>query len=154
MQKSRNAFGRVIAGIMFGVCISGFAWGADDSDIVGSITSLEGDVSILRNGEIIVPQKGTQLHKTDLLKTGRKSSVGAVLRDATTISLGSKSQLVLEEFEFEPAENLLGVTLRMVKGTLACLTGRIAKLSPDAFKVETPVATVGVRGTKFVVEVR
>jgi hypothetical protein len=43
--------------------------------------------------------------------------------------------------------------LKVVRGVVAYVSGRIAKLSPDAVRLETPSAIIGVRGTRLVIEV-
>jgi len=88
-----------------------------------------------------------------VLTTGKGSSLGLVLRDNSTLSLGPSSRLVVERFLFAPEKGALASVLRVAKGSAACVTGEIAKLSPDAVKVQTPTATIGIRGTHFLVNV-
>ena len=57
------------------------------------------------------------------------------------------------EFQFAPAEGRLAFIIDFFRGTLLYVSGVIAKLSPDSVKVRTPVATVAVRGTRFLAEV-
>lgn len=126
----------------------------DNAGEAGSISSLKGAVSVERDGELLDAEAGMRLLVGDVIHTGKEASVGVVLRDDTTLSLGENSQLSMKQFDFEPAKGVLGMTLEMIKGTLACITGRIAELAPESMKVETPVGMLGVRGTKFLVEVR
>ena len=48
---------------------------------------------------------------------------------------------------FAPADGRMGLVLKVVRGVMAYVSGRIAKLSPDSIRLETPAAVVGVRGT-------
>jgi hypothetical protein len=59
----------------------------------------------------------------------------------------------LDRFVYAPAEGRLAVVLNIVRGVAAYVSGQIAKLSPDAVRLETPAAIVGVRGTSLALRV-
>jgi hypothetical protein len=61
--------------------------------------------------------------------------------------------VVINDYVFAPAQSNMSIVIRMIKGTAAYLSGIIAKLSPESVKFETPTATLGVRGTRFCVQV-
>ncbi len=119
---------------------------------IGMIKSLTGDVTIVRTAPVQA-RVGDLLNATDTIEVGA-GSVGLTFRDGTRVSLGPKTRFEISKFEFDPVEGKLGLFLKLISGKLQYISGRIAKLAPDSVKVETPVATVGVRGTRFVVEVR
>jgi hypothetical protein len=96
---------------------------------------------------------GLALEEGDVLKTGADGHLGVVLRDDTRVSLGPDTEVRIDRFVFAPAQGQLALVLKMARGVAAYVSGKIAKLSPDAVRVETPVATVGVRGTRFVAKV-
>lgn len=125
----------------------------EKADFVGSVKTLKGEVTIRRGEDEITPKVGTHLMQSDVLVTGEKSSVGIILRDDTTVSLGSGSELAMKEFKFEPDEGLFSLALDFVKGTLVYASGRIGKLSPESVEVETPVGIVAVRGTRFMARI-
>jgi hypothetical protein len=136
---------------VFSLFFSAAAFAAEDS--LGNVKTISGKVSILRNNIAITPAVGETIFLNDILRTGPDSSIGVVFKDDTLVSLGPDSRLAITKFLFSPAENKLSLVVRMFKGTLVYLSGIIAKLSPDAVRVETPVASIGVRGTKFAVKV-
>jgi hypothetical protein len=76
-----------------------------------------------------------------------------ILKDDSLLSLGPNSEVVVDQFLFTPAEGKLALVTRMVKGTAVFFSGVIAKLSPQSVRIETPNATIGVRGTRFLVKV-
>jgi hypothetical protein len=119
----------------------------------GSVKTLKGEAIIVRNGQEIPAELGSRVYAEDVLRTGKGASLGIILRDDTTVSLGPSSELGMKEFAFKPNEGLFAVALDMVKGTFVYVSGRIAKLAPDAVKVETPVGVVAVRGTKFMAKI-
>jgi len=120
---------------------------------IGSIKNVEGEVFVLRGGETIPAEAGTLLYRGDQLKTGETGRVGVVFRDDTRLSLGGNSDLAVEQFEFAPGEGRFGMVLRLARGMAAFVSGQISKLAPDAVRLETPVGTVGVRGTHFVMNI-
>jgi len=141
----------LILAIVFSLFITATALAADDS--VGNVKTISGKVSILRSNMAISPAIGEKIFINDVLRTEPDSSIGVVFKDDTLISLGPDSRLVINSFLFSPSENKLSIVVNMFKGTLVYLSGIIAKLAPDAVRIETPVASIGVRGTKFAVKV-
>jgi len=122
------------------------------SDIpVGTIKTVTGTASIVRVQKVVPVKTGDRILEGDTLRTGTDGSLGTVLKDDTFISLGPNSELVVSEFLFVPAEGKFSIVTRMLRGTVAYLSGAIAKLSPQSVRFETPVASVGIRGTKFLV---
>jgi hypothetical protein len=67
--------------------------------------------------------------------------------------MGPDSRLVVRNFEFAPEKGEIGLLIRITKGSLAYLSGMIGKLSPESARFETPVASIGIRGTRFAVQV-
>ena len=75
------------------------------------------------------------------------------LKDNTRLSLGPSSRLTLEEFTFNPRKEEYSFISEMAKGTMVYLSGMMSKLSPESVSVKTPVATVGIRGTRFLIRI-
>lgn len=124
-----------------------------NDQIAGSIKNIEGNAYVIRNGDTISATKGEKLYQGDILVTKNDSAMGVILRDDTLISLGSDTRISIEEFRFIPAKNDLSLVTRMMKGIITYISGQIAKISPESARFETPVATIGVRGTKFLVKI-
>ncbi len=149
---------------MLGICVTAYSENADKNTAdpqqasgtdtaAGSIKTLKGEATIVRNGQEILAELGSRVYSEDVLRTGEDGSLGIILRDDTTVSLGNSSELRMKEFAFKPNEGVFAVALKMVKGTFVYVSGRIAKLAPEAVKVETPVGVVAVRGTKFMAKI-
>lgn len=120
---------------------------------VGSIKTVQGTASIIRNRTPIDTKAGTRVFRNDSLKTGADGSLAMVFRDDTRLSIGPDSEVAIEEFLFSPAQGKLSFITRLLRGTAACMTGIIGKLSPESVRFETPVANIGIRGTAFAVKV-
>ncbi|HEY2558787.1 MAG TPA: FecR domain-containing protein [Caldimonas sp.] len=128
--------------------VAGPAW-AD----VGQIKVAKGSVTVERNGQGLPGQVGMLLEPADVVKTGADGSVGITMRDNSLLSAGPNSIVSLDRFEFDPTTSDGRFDVRLQRGTLAVVSGRIAKKSPQAMTVRTPAALLGVRGTEFVVSV-
>jgi hypothetical protein len=126
------------------------AWGAEP---VGFVRNLTGTATVARGSETVPAAEGMKLLVGDILSTGPDSSVGAVFRDNSSVSLGPDSSFVIRNFEFAPENGKTGLLFRITRGSLAYLSGLIGKLSPESARFETPTATIGIRGTHFAVKV-
>lgn len=120
---------------------------------VARVKILNGTASIVRNNVVMEVQNDSKIFEKDVLKTGVGGSLGIIFKDDTILSLGPKSEMVIDEFLFVPTKGNLSIITRLLKGTAAYISGIIAKLSPQSVRFETPVATVGVRGTRFLVHI-
>lgn len=123
------------------------------AEMAGTVRTVQGEVFILREGQKTPASVGTRLFPRDVVQTGGNGAVGIVLRDDAAFSLGPSSEVALRAFAFQPQHGLFTSVLRMAKGTLVYLTGRIARLAPGAARVEVPEGIVAIRGTKILVEV-
>ncbi|WP_282605528.1 FecR domain-containing protein [Pelagibius sp. Alg239-R121] len=129
---------------------TGVVW-ADDA--IGYVKSAEGTTLVVREEESAPIAVGDPVFVADLLIVKGNGSMGITFIDNSQLSMGSGSQLRLTSFEFVPKEEKLSFVTELLKGTLLYVSGVIAKLSPDSVSVVTPVATLSVRGTKFLARV-
>ncbi len=146
MANSAQRFREVLAIAL----LSGLAAAASAADI-GQIKIAKGQVAIERLGKTIPATVGARLQTSDIIKTGADGSVGITMDDDSLLSAGPNSALSLDQFAFDSTTNQGRLDASLNKGTLAVISGRIAKQSPDAMTVRTPTAILGVRGTEFVV---
>jgi hypothetical protein len=119
----------------------------------GRIKLASGSVFLVRGGSATQAQAGQLVYVADTLRTGTDGRLGVTLNDDTRVSLGPGSEVRLDRFAFAPADGQLGFVMRVVRGVAAYVSGRIAKLAPDAVRLETPAAIVGVRGTTIALRV-
>jgi len=118
---------------------------------IGQIKVAKGQVTVEREGQSIPATVGTRLQTADIVRTGADGSVGITMGDDSLLSAGPNSVLSLDRYEFDPTTNRGRFDAKLNKGTLAVISGKIAKQSPGAMTVQTPAAILGVRGTEFVV---
>ena len=119
----------------------------------GRIKVVAGEAVVVRGGNTVPAQNGFVVFASDNLRTGKDGRVGVTLSDDTQVSIGPNSEVRLDSFLYEPGQGQLALVLKFIRGTAAYVSGQIAKLAPDAVRLETPAAIVGVRGTTLAVEV-
>lgn len=128
--------------------ISAFA-----SESSGFVKTLKGDATIIRENKNIDVKIGTAIYEKDIIKTSHGSTLGLIFKDNTLISLGSKTTYIVEEYEFNPEQKKEKFISRLKKGSIACLTGLMSKVNKDAMKIKVKTASMGIRGTHFIVSV-
>ena len=120
---------------------------------VGTVKSLTGTAVLKRQGQTLELAVGMPIEAEDRLLTHAESSLGLILQDDTTLSLGPESELLVSEYIFEPKQNRFSMALKLLKGSFLYMSGVIGKLAPESIKLETPDSTIAVRGTRLLIKV-
>ncbi len=118
----------------------------------GFIKSVEGEAIIVKHSTAVPAQPGLAVHRGDVLKTGHNGRLGVTFIDNTRLSMGSETEIVIDDYLFKPAQGQIKLAINMLKETLQYISGVIAKLKPEAVSVKTPTSIIGVRGTRFLVK--
>jgi len=90
------------------------------------------------------------VYQSDTLTTDSNSSGEIVFTDNSILSLRNNTTLEIAKYHF--AKNTSAgnsETLNLIKGGFRTITGAITKEDPQSYKVNTPVATIGVAGTVY-----
>jgi hypothetical protein len=119
----------------------------------GRVKLAAGSVFVVHEGRRFPVGVGTPVYEQDSLATGADGRVGLTLRDDTRLSIGPQTTIEISRFVYAQSDSQFSFVLKVVRGVVAYVSGRIAKLSPDAVRLETPSAIIGVRGTRLVIEV-
>lgn len=137
------------------VTVTSPSWALPPSgeDNIGVVRNAAGIAHITRGETVLQAAPGIKLHEGDTLTTGSDGTLGIILRDNSLLSLGPESHFVVKSFSFSPAQGKIGLLARISKGTMAYVSGLIGKISPQSVRFETPVASIGIRGTYFAVKV-
>ncbi|MEW6263103.1 MAG: FecR domain-containing protein [Thermodesulfobacteriota bacterium] len=133
------------------VCLFSGAWAEEPTAI---IKTMQGQVDFQRSGQPVRLSPGDALQLGDIIRTADNGSVGITFLDGTRISLGPASEMRLDAFRFTPIRKDYAFDVYMNKGSAAFSSGKMGKLAPEAVRFSTPNATVGIRGTKFLVQVK
>ncbi len=142
----------LVATLLAALSTAAWSFPAEDATI-GVVRNSTGPASVLRGDQVIPAAVGLKVHAKDTLNTGPDGSLGLILRDNSSLSIGPESSIVIQEFLFSPAEGKLALFARLAKGSMAYLSGLIGKLAPESVRFQTPVASIGIRGTCFAVKV-
>ncbi|MBR0784174.1 FecR domain-containing protein [Bradyrhizobium iriomotense] len=128
---------------------------------IGKVVAVAGSVSIEHAGAVVVQAKlgdpaaqtkvGDAVYLRDVVRTGADSRVSINFSDGSSFNLSSNARMTLDEYVYEPDGKSNATFFNLAKGTATFVAGQIAK-SGD-MKVDTPVATMGIRGTTPHIEI-
>lgn len=122
---------------------------AGSDEAAGRIETLTGSITVRRlNGEVATLAEGDEIFMGDTIEVSDQGSVGVIFADDTTLALGSGAQMVIDEMVFDPANESGSLALSVADGVFSFVSGQISKTQDEAMVINTPVATIGVRGTK------
>jgi hypothetical protein len=137
-----NGF-RFAAAVVAAVLLAGPARSAER---VGRVLVSIGQVEVVRDGRSAVPlARGDTLRAGDLLRTGPGGRIQLRMRDGALVALRPGSRFRVERYR-EGDEGGTAL-LELLEGGLRTLTGTIG--GEDEYRLQTPVATIGVRGTQY-----
>lgn len=147
----QNRLFQVSTGLFLALTLAIFPALADE--IAGVVKNAKGSVAILRNNTVIAASPGAVILVADQISTGKDGSLGITMKDDTLLSYGPNSIIKLDNFNFDSTTHEGNILLSMIKGSMVFVTGLIGKKSPQKVSIKIPNATIGIRGTEFVVEV-
>jgi hypothetical protein len=128
---------------------------------IGKVVTATGSVTIEHANAVVVQANvsgqagqtkvGDLVYLSDVIQTGADSRVGINFTDGTSFNLLSNARMVLNEFVYDPNGKSNSTLLSLTKGTFTFVAGNIAKTGD--MKIDTPVATMGIRGTTPHIEI-
>ena len=138
--------------LIVGLGILAFSVAAFAAD-VGEVKTASGTAHVEREGARLPVKVGMQVRQSDKLVTGADGAVGITFLDNTLVSAGPNSALVIDSYRFDTTTHAGKFDASLSRGSLAVISGKMVKQSPDAMRIRTPSSVLGVRGTEFVVKV-
>jgi hypothetical protein len=134
-----------------------------ETSSIGKVVTATGSVTIEHANAVVVqanvpagsgggPTKiGDPVYRGDVVQTGADGKVGITFTDGTAFNLSSNARMVLNEFVYDPNGTSNSTLISLTKGTFTFIAGKVAKTGD--MKIDTPVATMGIRGTTPHVEI-
>jgi hypothetical protein len=123
----------------------------NESKVIGRIALLRGKASALDGGaKSRELSTGAAVYEQDELQTGIRSFAVVAFNDSSRVTMSPSTAFKVEEHNYKPEvpdEN--NSFLRFIRGGLRLITGAIGKLNRPSYRVGTPTATIGIRGTGF-----
>jgi len=104
--------------------------------------------SITRKGENIVGQRGTGIQLNDVVST-TTGKTHLKFRDDTDVNITENSRLLIDNFVYDTNKKTGKLAMKVALGTVRYASGSIAKSNPNNVDIQTPTATIAVRGTDF-----
>ncbi|MFC1665522.1 FecR domain-containing protein [Pseudomonadota bacterium] len=115
---------------------------------VGFVRAVKGTaMSETQDGQSRPLPRNAEIFLNDQITTGDRSFVVITFKDDSVVTVRPQSKLKIEEFLF--GQKSKKATLNLTKGGLRIITGKISKNQPENYRLKTPVASMGVRGTRF-----
>ena len=115
------------------------------ADPIGKVEKVVGNAIVIRNGVSVTLHVGDAVYKNDVIQTSTNSSVGIDFPDGTALNLVANTRMALNEYSYDANGNSNEALFSLVQGTFAFVAGKVAHTGD--MKIETPVATMGIRGT-------
>jgi hypothetical protein len=120
---------------------------------IGLVKTYEPVATVIRQGAETTLHVGTEIFQGDTIVTDSSGAVGIVFSDGAVLTLGPGGKLIVENFLFKPADHNVSFISRVTKGSVAFMSGAIGRISPGSVQFKTPTATLGLRGTKILINV-
>lgn len=130
--------------VLSGMVLPAVALAAD-----GRVLFVSGDAAIERQGQKLPAQKGMLVETGDVLVTGSGARLQWRMADDSFYAIRQNSRFEIKEYSAPEGSGGGKALYNLLRGGVRVLTGLIGKGSPEAFKLTTPVATLGIRGTDF-----
>ena len=121
---------------------------AQQEDSSGMVVASRGEVIALSNGGSRVLKQGDFIYVSDEIITSNRSFAVLQFEDGAKVTVRPDSTMIIESYLYNGDGND-EATLNLVEGGLRVITGAMAKSNPENYKVRTPVALMGLRGTEF-----
>lgn len=122
------------------------------SDQAAEVVFAIGDVKISQNGQLRPLQRGEKIYAGDELLTGNNGHIHLKTIDAGFVSVRPASRLQIHQYHYSPQnpkDNAIRFELK--NGVVRSITGKAGEMAKDKFRLSTPVAAIGIRGTDFTV---
>ncbi|MFI5362470.1 MAG: FecR domain-containing protein [Elusimicrobiota bacterium] len=120
---------------------------------IGAAAAVRGRVEafapVPANGKPVgrIVSSGKPMYLNDHVTTDKGGRLQVLLADETTFTLGPNSDMVLDEFVYDPRTNAGKITANIAKGTFRFVTGKLAHQDPAGMKIKLAVGTIGIRGS-------
>ena len=141
-----------IVSFLTSACLAaGMAHANAAADHIAIFKNVDGGIDVVRDGATLSAAPGDRLYLSDQLQSAAGATAGIVFKDGTLLTVGPSSHLRIRDYVYQPREAKYAFSLYLDKGSAIYSSGQIGKLAPEAVRVDSPTASVGVRGTRFII---
>ncbi|MCK5285549.1 MAG: FecR domain-containing protein, partial [Alphaproteobacteria bacterium] len=120
----------------------------NDESPVGAIQEITGEATLTHtDGSSETIELGTSIYNGDIIETGNDGAVNIIFTDETNFAISEGSRLAIDEYVFDPATQSGSQDFSVLKGVFVFTSGLIGRDDPDDVNIDTPVGSIGIRGT-------
>lgn len=139
-----------IAVTLAGPGTSGLAPVELSSESVGQVHTMSGKVFVVRaDGTRVEATINMPLFQGDVVETLDDGAIGIVLSDETSFAMSENGVMMLDELIYDPVEQEGNLSLFLLRGLTTVTSGLVSKTDPNGMIIDTPVGTIGIRGTQI-----
>lgn len=121
---------------------------ANDASPVGEITEMSGHATVTHaDGSRENVTNGTKIYEGDIVETDDKGAVNIKFVDDSTFAISENARLAVDDFSFNPSDQSGTTGLSILRGVFMFTSGLVGRENPDAVHLNTPVGSIGIRGT-------
>jgi len=120
----------------------------DDESPVGNVKEVSGDATVTRiDGSVEKITIGTPIYEGDIIETNADGAVGITFIDDSTFAVSQNAKLAIDEYVFDPSSETGSSDFSILRGLFVFTSGLIGRDDPDDVAIDTPMGTIGIRGT-------
>lgn len=120
----------------------------NDESAIGIVTEFSGEGTVTRpDGTTHILQSGMSIFQGDIIETEFDAAVNITFIDESSLSIGEDARMAIDEFVFDPATNDGTTNVSILRGVFMYTSGLMGRDNPDSVELETPVGSIGIRGT-------
>jgi hypothetical protein len=138
--------------LLLSVPRAGLAAGAANQSPVGFVIISRGDAQrISENRQVYALKRRSQIFSGDEIRTGASSGLQLKFIDGSIIALQANTRLQISQFQYAPENADSRSFFKLLEGGIRAISGAIGKMRPENYRMQTPIATIGIRGTHYAV---
>lgn len=120
----------------------------NDASAVGHVEEVSGEATVTHtDGSVETITIGTRIFQGDIIETDAAGAVSVRFMDDTTFAVSQDARLAIDEYVFDPESQSGSSDFSVLKGVFVFTSGLIGRDDPDDVKIDTPVGSIGIRGT-------
>jgi hypothetical protein len=164
-----RTIGLLLGSMCLSSMLSALAWGQAgltppfagvEAKPIGKVMEALGSVTIEHMSAVLLQanlaagsstQVGDPVYQGDVVSTGADGKLSLTFSDGTSFKISNNARMELNEYIYDPKGNSNSTAFNLAKGSFTFLAGAVAKTGN--MKIDTPVATMGIRGTAPHVEI-
>lgn len=116
---------------------------------VGTVTRLQSDAQIIRDGQTTLLKVGSVIRESDVINSEDMARIEITFTDGTKLLIGENARVEIDEFLYDPDNNIGTAIVSALQGPFRFITGKIGQLKEKRVEIKSSAGTIGVRGTDF-----